>query len=212
MDSRDKKLSSLIVNYSVNVQRGEKVLIEYENEICVPLIKQLIRDIYTAGGLPYVNIRDSRIIRELCMGCTEEQLRFQTEYLVHQGQEMDCFIGVRAFDNVSELSDVPAEKMNLYSRINQPTRDCLIDGKKWSVLKYPNPSMAQLADMSEDAFTDFYYQVCTLDYAKMSRAMDPLVDLMNRTDRVHITGPGTDLTFNATGRSTYQTVKSTPLR
>ena len=199
MDSRDKKLSSLIVNYSVNVQRGEKVLIEYENEICVPLIKQLIRDIYTAGGLPYVNIRDSRIIRELCMGCTEEQLRFQTEYLVHQGQEMDCFIGVRAFDNVSELSDVPAEKMNLYSRINQPTRDCLIDGKKWSVLKYPNPPMAQLADMSEDAFTDFYYQVCTLDYAKMSRAMDPLVDLMNRTDRVHITGPGTDLTFSIKG-------------
>ena len=196
MDSRDKKLSSLIVNYSVNVQRGEKVLIEYENEICVPLIKQLIRDIYTAGGLPYVNIRDSRIIRELCMGCTEEQLRFQTEYLVHQGQEMDCFIGVRAFDNVSELSDVPAEKMNLYSRINQPTRDCLIDGKKWSVLKYPNPSMAQLADMSEDAFTDFYYQVCTLDYAKMSRAMDPLVELMNRTDRVRIIGPGTDLTFS----------------
>ena len=56
--------------------------------------------------------------------------------------------------------------------------------------------MAQLADMSEDAFTDFYYQVCTLDYAKMSRVMDPLVELMNRTDKVRIIGPGTDLTFS----------------
>ena len=131
MDARDIKLSNLIVNYSVDVQKDEKVLIEYENEICIPFVKQLIRDVYKAGGKPYVNIRESQIIRELCMGCDEEQLKFQTEYLVHQGKEMDCFIGVRAFNNVSELSDVPAEKMNLYSRINQPTRDCLIDGKKW---------------------------------------------------------------------------------
>ena len=127
MDNRDIKLANLIVNYSIDVQKDGKVLIEYEGEACVPLIKQLIRDVYSAGGLPFVNIRDSRIIRELCMGCSEKQLEFQTEYLVHQGREMDCFIGVRAFDNVSELSDVPAEKMNLYSRINQPTRDCLID-------------------------------------------------------------------------------------
>ena len=67
------------------------------------------------------------------------------------------------------------------------------------MLRYPNPSMAQLAGSSQEAFEDFYFNVCTLDYKKMSDAMDPLVDLMNRTDRVHIKGPGTDLTFSIKG-------------
>ena len=59
--------------------------------------------------------------------------------------------------------------------------------------------MAQLANKSQEAFEDFYFDVCTLDYKKMSKAMDPLVDLMNRTDKVHIKGPGTDLKFSIKG-------------
>jgi len=196
MDPRNVKLSNLIVNYSVDVQKDEKVFIEYEGEVCIPFVKQLIRDVYKAGGKPFVNIRESQIIRELCMGCDESQLQYQTDYLLYEYRDMDAYIGVRAFNNVSELSDVPAEKMNLYTRINKPTRDSLVDNTKWSVLKFPNAAMAQLASMSEDAFTDFYYDVCTIDYAKMSKAMDPLVALMEKTDKVHILSPGTDLTFS----------------
>ena len=51
--------------------------------------------------------------------------------------------------------------------------------------------MAQLAGTSQEAFEDFYFNVCTLDYQKMSKAMDPLVDLMNRTDKVRLVGPDT---------------------
>jgi aminopeptidase len=57
--------------------------------------------------------------------------------------------------------------------------------------------MAQMAEMSTEAFEDFYFKVCTLDYAKMSRAMQPLKKLMERTDRVRLKGPGeTDLSFS----------------
>lgn len=199
MDPRDAKLANMIVNYSTNVQPGEKVLIEYEGEVCIPFVRCLIRDVYKAGGKPFVNIRESKIIAELCMGCDEEQLNYQTDYLLYEGREMDVYIGVRAFDNVSELADVPAEKLNLYWRINKPTRDQLVDNTKWSVLKYPNPAMAQLACISTEKFTDFFYDVCTIDYEKMSKAMDPLVELMNKTDKVHIISPGTDLTFSIKG-------------
>ncbi|MGN0658265.1 MAG: aminopeptidase [Emergencia sp.] len=199
MDPRNAKLSNLIVNYSTAVQPGERVLIEYEDQVCIPFVKELIRDVYKAGGKPYVHIRDSRIIREICMGCDEEQMAYEADYLLHEYRGMNAYIGVRAFDNVSELSDVPPEKMNLYTRAIKPTRDALVDNTKWSVLKFPNAAMAQLANMSEDAFTDFYYDVCTIDYAKMSRAMDPLVKLMEETDKVHILAPGTDLTFSIRG-------------
>ena len=133
------------------------------------------------------------------MHCSEEQLEYQAEYTLQQNRGMDAYIGIRAFDNISELSDVPTEQMNLYQRTMRRASSYLIDHTKWAVLKYPNASMAQLAGMSEDAFRDFYYDVSTIDYGKMSSAMDPLVELMNRTDQVQILGPGTDLTFSIKG-------------
>ena len=112
---------------------------------------------------------------------------------------MDAYIAVRAGDNTSELSDVPSDKLNMYYKLTSPTLDYRVNKTKWVVLRYPNPSMAQLANKSQEAFEDFYFDVCTLDYKKMSKAMDPLVDLMNRTDKVHIKGPGTDLKFSIKG-------------
>jgi aminopeptidase len=112
---------------------------------------------------------------------------------------MDAFIAVRAGDNSSELSDVPAEKLNLYYKVLRPVLDYRVNHTKWVVLRYPNPSMAQLAGMSQEAFEDFYFQVCNLDYGKMDKAMDGLVALMERTDKVRLTGPGTDLTFSIKG-------------
>ena len=109
---------------------------------------------------------------------------------------MDAYIAVRAGENTSELADVPSDKLNMYYKLTSPTLDYRVNKTKWVVLRYPNPSMAQLANKSQEAFEDFYFDVCTLDYKKMSKAMDPLVDLMNRTDRVHIKGPGTDLRFS----------------
>jgi aminopeptidase len=71
--------------------------------------------------------------------------------------------------------------------------------KKWCLLRYPTPSAAQAAGMSTQAFEDFCLNVSTLDYARLDKAMDPLVDLMSRTDRVRVTGPGTDVSFSIKG-------------
>ena len=70
---------------------------------------------------------------------------------------------------------------------------------KWCILRYPNASMAQMSNMPTEDFEDFYFKVCNLNYQKMSDAMDNLVDLMNRTDKVEIKGTETDLTFSIKG-------------
>ena len=196
MDLRVKQLADVLVNYSCNVQKNEKVLINYEGECCKPLVKQLIKNIYARGGMPYVEMRDSSVTREILLGATEEQMDFLNEYQLMQMKGMDCYIAIRAGSNTSELSDVPSDKLNMYYRKTQPVLDYRVNETKWVVLRYPNESMAQLAGTSLESFEDFYFEVCTLDYAKMSKAMDSLVELMNRTDRVHIKGPGTDLTFS----------------
>ena len=196
MDLRIKQLADVLVNYSCNVQKNEKVLINYEGECCKPLVKQLIKNIYARGGMPYVEMRDSSVTREILLGATEEQMDFLNEYQLMQMKGMDCYIAIRAGSNTSELSDVPSDRLNMYYRKTQPVLDYRVNETKWVVLRYPNESMAQLAGTSLESFEDFYFEVCTLDYAKMSKAMDSLVELMNRTDRVHIKGPGTDLTFS----------------
>lgn len=196
MDLRVKQLADVLVNYSCNVQKNEKVLINYEGECCKPLVKQLIKNIYARGGMPYVEMRDSSVTREILLGATEEQMDFLNEYQLMQMKDMDCYIAIRAGSNTSELSDVPSDNLNMYYRKTQPVLDYRVNETKWVVLRYPNESMAQLAGTSLESFEDFYFEVCTLDYAKMSKAMDSLVELMNRTDKVHIKGPGTDLTFS----------------
>ena len=196
MDCRIKKLSDVLVNYSCKVQKGEKVLISYEGDCCKTLIKQLIKDIYSLGGYPYYNMRDSEVSRELIMKCEQDQLEFMKDYELTQMQGMQAYIAVRAGSNTSEMADVPADKMNIYNKILRPVQDYRVDKTKWVVLRYPNHSMAQLANTSFEAFEDFYFEVCNLDYNKMSKAMEPLVELMNKTDTVRIKGPGTDIVFS----------------
>ncbi len=199
VDPRVEKLAKILIDYSCDVQKGEKVLISYNGTSAKPLVKELIKEIYRVGGLPYVEATETDITRELIKGCTSEQLAFMKEYQMAQMKGMSAYIGIRGSDNVSELSDIPADIMNLYSRTLRPVQDYRVNETKWVVLRYPNNSMAQLASTSLESFEDFYFNVCTLDYSKMSTAMDPLVDLFAKTDLVRIKGPGTDLVFSVKG-------------
>jgi aminopeptidase len=199
-DPRVGRLAEILVSYSCKLQKGEKVLIEtvgLERE----LVRELIRQIYLAGGIPFVTIKDKTVDRALLLGATMEQLKLMAGYEAARMRDMDAYIGIRSGDNAAELSDVPEDRMELYQKhFWHPVHgEIRVPGTKWVVLRYPSPSMAQAAGMSTEGFEDFYFQVCNLDYARMSAAMDPLVDLMNRTDRVRILGPGTDLSFSIKG-------------
>lgn len=196
MDQRINKLSDMLTSYSCDLQKGDRVLIDYEGEMTKPLVCQLIKDCYKLGAKPFVTSRDSRLMREILLGADEDQLSFLNDCELYRMKGMDAYIAIRGNENTAELSDVPSEKLNLYNKLTSPTLDYRVNRTKWVILRYPNPSMAQLANMSQEAFEDFFFNVCTLDYKKMSGAMDSLVDLMNRTDKVRLVGPGTDLRFS----------------
>jgi len=199
LDKRIKKLSELLVGYSCDVKNGDNILISYEGDSCKPLVRQIIKDVYQAGGSPFTEERDSSVIREILMDCSEKQLDLMNSHQLAQMKDMQAYIAVRASDNSSELADVPGMKLNMYSKALRPVLDYRVNKTKWVVLRYPNNSMAQLAGTSLEAFTDFYFNVCTLDYAKMSKAMDALIQKMEQTDKVRLTGPDTDLTFSIKG-------------
>lgn len=201
MDSRIVKLAHLLVNYSCRVQPGEKVYIHYIGKETKDLARQLVKEVYQAGGLPFVHYEDPQLQREVLLSCTKEQMETKARFDAMEMSQMDAYIAVRGSDNVSELSDVPSEKMALYETYYATPvhHDIRVPKTKWVVLRYPNAAMAQLSNTSTEAFENFYFDVCTLDYARMKKAMEPLVDYMKRTDKVRMTGPGTDISFSIKG-------------
>jgi len=198
MDPRIKKLASNLINYSTELKAGEKVLIEAFGARVFPLVEALIAEAYAVGAMPYYLLHDDLIRRSQLMGASLEQLEFEAQFQLARMKEMDCYIGVRGSDNVLELSDVPPAGMQAMSKTVGMKVHMLerLPNTRWVVLRYPNPTFAQAAKMSTHQFEDFYYDACLLDYSKMSRAMDPLAALMNRTDRVQLKGPGLDLSFS----------------
>ncbi|MDR1619739.1 MAG: aminopeptidase [Clostridiales bacterium] len=197
VDERIYKLAKNLVGFSCNVQKGENVLIESigGND---PLARVLVQEVYNAGGVPFVWLGDSSVDRALLFGCTDEQLKLRAGFDGRFMEHMQCYIGVRGGVNASEFSDVPQQQLTRHQRLYwEPVHSKIrVPDTRWVVLRYPHPSMAQLADMSTEAFEEYYFNVCNLDYSRLEQAMQPLKALMESTDRVYIEGPGTKLTFS----------------
>lgn len=197
MDPRFEELARNLVSYSCRLQRGEKVLISSNGLGATPLVKALVREVYRIGAIPFVELHSNVIDREMLMGATEEQYKLLAEVDAIKMQQMDAYIGIGCNDNTAEMADVPSDRMDMYGAVySKPVHHDIRLKKKWVVLRYPNNSLAQSAGTSLDAFEDFYFNVCNLDYSKMSKAMDNLVELMNKTDKVRLVGEGTDLSFS----------------
>ncbi len=196
MDQRNRKLASNLVNYSCRLQKGENVFLRVRGNDCKPLAKEVIKEVYKVGALPFLKLEDQSLDREIMMGCTEEQLKVLNDNELELMKQMDAYIGITATDNFAENSDVPVEKMNSFASASREVLDERVDNSKWVILRYPNNAMAQKANMSLESFEDFYYNVCNLDYGKMNEAMKPLKELMDKTDKVRVTGKGTDITFS----------------
>ncbi len=200
LDKRISKLSNILVNYSVSVQKGENVMIEAFG-IDNSFIKELVKEVRKAGGYPFVYIRDNVITRELVDLGDEEYFKRFADIDGYAMEKMHCYIGIRGGGNAYEMSGIGKAQSKLYSNLySYPVHhERRVNKTKWVVLRYPTSSMAQMAGVSTSEFEDFYFKVCTLDYSKMDKAMDVLADLMNRTDKVRIVAPNTDLTFSIKG-------------
>jgi len=197
-DERFDKLAKLLVEYSIRLKRNETVLIE-AFDIPDEMTVALVRAARNAGGIPFAQVYHARVNRALALEASDRQLNLMATHELARMKKMNAYIAMRGSHNVTELSDVPPDKMQLIGKKMRPVQDQRVKRTKWVVLRWPTPSMAQLAGMSTEAFEDFFFDVCTLDYRKLQPGMKALKRLMEQTDRVQIKGPGTDLRFSIKG-------------
>ena len=135
-------------------------------------------------------------------------------------KRMQAYIAIRGSENATNNADEASEQTG--ALLQRPCAQSSITGsrKPAGACCAGRPRHGPAAGMSTEAFENFYFNVCTLDYRKMARAMVPLERWMKTADRVHIKGPGTDLTFSIKGIgakmckaiATFPTAKSSPAR
>jgi aminopeptidase len=197
-DPRYSKLARLLVEYSTELKKGERVLldmIDVPDEFSV----ELMRAVRAVGALPLIEVRHTRITREILRGATEEQAGLLRDLEMNRMKKVQAYIAIRGAHNATETADVPSDRLSMFSRTLRPVLNYRVNKTRWVVLRWPTPSMAQAAGMSTEAFENLYFDVCTMDYQKMAKAMVPLQKRMMKADRVRIQGPGTELSFSIKG-------------
>jgi aminopeptidase len=199
-DPRITALAKNLLEYSVKLKKGQSVVIEGSSR-SRDLIVELVRQVYKIGAFPFVRIGEERISREIMLGITEELSKRMCKYALPMFEDADAYIGIHSARNSFESADVPMEKKTMHSKFyGKPIHiDVRCAKTNWVILEWPSPALAQMAQMSFEAFEDFYFEVCTMDYGKMHKAMLPLKALMEKTNQVRIVAPDTDLTFSIKG-------------
>lgn len=197
-DPRYTKLADLLVNYSTELKKGDRVLldmIDVPDEFAIELMRAARR----AGATPLIEVRHTRITREIMKDTDAKHAALARDIEMFRMKKVQAYIAIRGSANASETSDVPADRLALYSKTLRPVQNYRVNKTRWVVLRWPTPSMAQGANMSTEAFENLYFDVCTMNYRKMAKAMMPLEKRMKKADRVHLKSPGTDLTFSIKG-------------
>ena len=192
------KLAKVLTGFSTNLQKGERVLID-AFDIPQAMVIALVRAARDLGAIPYVNIQNACISRELVNGLDAEQFETQATWELARMQKMDAYIAVRGSNNIFEMSDVDPAKVSHVMKAMKEVLDYRVNKTKWVILRWPTPAMAQQAMLSTESFEDFFCRVCTQDYSRMVDGMKTLEDLMSNTDQVHLKGPETDLRFSIKG-------------
>ena len=153
LDPRIQTLANQLVNFSTEIAKGDRVLVDlYDVPDSIGIA--LLRAVRAAGGVPFMQVNRARLSRELLRQATDEQAATQGGLELNRITKMQAYIGVRGADNIFENSDVPADVLKLWSRHLKKAWDHRVKKTRWVVLRWPGASMAQQAQMSTERGSD----------------------------------------------------------
>lgn len=196
MTDKILKLSETIVNYSINVQKNERVLITTQGLVPADLVKALIKDINSREGIANVKIIDEEIWTLLLENTNEERINLLKKILDFEVHNYDSFISIYYNTNDYEEKNVDADIRKKLGAETRELSNIRTNKRKWVLLQYPSELDAYKAKMKIDEFREFSFDVMCVDYALMAENIKPLKELIEKTDKVRITAKDTDLTFS----------------
>lgn len=206
MSEKLKELASLIVNYSIRVEKDERVLITTQSLETREFVSYLIEEIYKNGGVPCLKINDPILGARLAEKNNEGRIELLKKIQENEVELFDSFINIRYATNDYENKNVSGEMSKKLSQALLPSSDVRVNQRKWVLLNYPSLLDSYKAKMTSTEFMEFALKVMTVNYKSMSELIKPLKKLMDKTDKVRIVSPGTDITFSIKGMSSIPCV------
>src|SRR6185369_14115799 len=196
-DPRIRQFAEILVDYSTRVKKGDVVLINAAGLEAVPLVKELYA-LCLKRGAKYVEYTFSipEIDRNLYNLANKQQLEHFPQHKLDFYKQLTVYIGISAGDNSMVMANARQEAMVAYQKITKPLVDQRVKHTRWMVTRYPTHAAAQEARMSLDEYEDFLFSACCIDWKHESKKQDKLKKLMDRTRKVRIAAPDTDLQFS----------------
>lgn len=198
-DPRNKKLAKILVEYSVKVKKDDKVFIDCNDPLGLPLAHEVWKQALLKGAYPYLDIRTEDLVYFYFKNASSKQLESFPNISNYFADWADKTIRIRAIKNERALSNIPSEKLLLREKIMMPIWDKFLQ-KPWVVTYYPTASQAQLASMSLEELENFYYQACLQDWSKINSRLKKLKRIMDNALKVTVLGEKTNLSFSLKGR------------
>lgn len=196
-DTRIGKLANILVNYSINVKKGERILI-CGTTLAAPLIKELYRKILQCGAHPITEIELPGMQYIYYKEAQDDQL-YEAEYLKMRYQNIDALIRIKSEENLRELTTIDSSRIQKRMKTTYPLLDYLRkDGKRWVAVQYPTPAYAEAANMSLEEYEDFVFGATNIDYSELKQTMLGAAERFKRASKVRIIGKETDITVDIT--------------
>lgn len=202
-DPRWKQLAEVLVNYATGTRPGEKVLISMVEETTFPLARAVHAEVVKAGGLPHVEFQSVILERDLMLHGTDEQLAWVPELSAHGMQWADVYVGLRGARNPFEFSGISPDRLAAHKRSLGRVSAMRNELTRWVLVRVPNESFAQQAEMSHDEMMDFFFAATLRDWQQEGLRYREIQKPFEAASTVRIVGRGTDLTFSTVGR-TYE--------
>ena len=196
---RINNLAKIIVNHSLKVKEGDRVLIAYQGVESVPLVTKIVKEVINVHGVPSVDYQDQDIDNLISENLTDEIIKNKVNKLKYEVENYDCFVKI-----VFRKSDYYDKNVNrimkekLLKELN-PYKEVEVNKRRWVLLNYPSLVDSNKAHMTPNDFYDYALRAMTVDYDKMYQDALPLKKLMEKTDKVRIVSPITDITFSIKG-------------
>lgn len=199
-DPRWEQLAEILIHYSTGTQRNEKVLITMMEVETFPLARAVYAQAIKAGALPCVEFQSAYLERDLMRYGSQEQLDWVPELSAYGMEWADVYIGLRGARNPHEFTGIAPEKLTAHKRAMGKVSAMRTELTRWVLVRVPNESFAQQAEMSLDETIGFFFNATLRDWAQESKRYHELQRVFQGAATVHIVGKDTDLTFSTKGR------------
>jgi aminopeptidase len=201
MDKRWKKLGNLLVNYSMKVQPGEKVMIAMVEKETYPLMHAIYEASIKVGAYPQVQFLSEELNRLVLKYGDNNLIKWIPEIEAYGMEWADVYFGLRGAHNLNVLWDIPAEKLSALRRAMGQVSTMRWEKTRWCLLRVPNATFAYQAGVDEESIMDMFFDACLLNWPEVSKEWRRWADILNKGRHIRVVGRDTDLSFSTEGRT-----------